>query len=95
MYDRDHFDSIADTITTWEAAAQQLPLADLTEIVATCQHGLAHDLNAFHDLYDGHPDHVSAEDLNEALGAIARQAMATAIFALGINQRARLTAQQN
>ena len=94
MDDRDDIDSIATTLTTWEIAAQQMPLTDLTEIVAACQSGLAHDLNAFHDLYDGHPDHVSAEDLKEALGAIARQAMATAIFALGINQRVRLTAQQ-
>ena len=59
MYDRDAFDNIANAITTWEVAAQQLPLPDLTEIVADCQHDLAHDLNAFHDLYDSHPDHVS------------------------------------
>jgi hypothetical protein len=95
MDDRDYFDSIATIITTWEAAAQQMPLTDLTEIVATGQNDLAHDLNAFHDLYESYPDQVSATDLKEALGAIARQAMATAIFVLGISQRARLTAQQN
>ena len=95
MYDRDDFNEIADTITTWEAAAQQLPLASLTEIIAACQDDLAHNLNAFHDLYDANPDHASADDLKEAFGAIARQAMASAIFALGISQRARLRAQQN
>ena len=95
MDERDDIDSIATTITTWEIAAQQMPLTDLTEIVAACQSDLARNLNAFHDLYDGHPDHASADDLTAALGAIARQAMATAIFTLGINQRARLTAQQN
>jgi len=95
MYDRDDFDDIAATITRWEVAAQQMPLADLTEIIATCQDDLAHNLNAFHDLYDGHPDHVSADDLKEAFGTIARQAMASAIFALGISQRVRLRARQN
>jgi LmbE family N-acetylglucosaminyl deacetylase len=95
MYDSDDIDSIATTITTWEIAAQQMPLTDLTEIVTACQSGLAHNLNAFHDLYDGHPDHASAGDLTAALGAIARQAMATAIFTLGINQRARRIARQN
>ena len=95
MNDRDDFAEIADTITTWEVAAQQMPLADLFKIVADCQNDLAHNLNAFHDLYDGHPDDVSADDLSEAFGVIARQAMASAIFALGISQRARLTSQQN
>ena len=95
MNDRDDFAEIADTITTWEVAAQQMPLADLFKIVADCQNDLAHHLNAFHDLYDGPPDQASADDLKEAFGAIARQAMASAIFALGISQRARLTAQQN
>jgi uncharacterized membrane protein YccC len=95
MDDRDDIDSIATTITTWEIAAQQLPLTDLTEVVAACQSGLARNLNAFHDLYDGHRDHASAGDLTAALGAIARQAMATAIFTLGINQRARRIARHN
>jgi len=96
MYDRDDFDDcvFAATITRWEAAAQA-PLESLTEIIATCQDDLAHNLNAFHDLYDADPDHASADDLRQAFGAIARQAMASAIFALGISQRARLIARQN
>lgn len=95
MDDHETFDSIADQITTWEAVAQQLPLPDLTALVADCQNDLAHSLNTFHDLYDDHADQMAADTINNALGAIARQATATAIFALGISQRVRLAAQQN
>ena len=95
MDDREPFDSIADDITMWEAVAQQLPLPDLTALVADCQNDLAHSLNAFHDLYDDPADHVAADTFNNALRAIARQATAAAIFALGISQRVRLAARQN
>jgi hypothetical protein len=94
MYDREDFIGIADQIVAWEIVAQQMPLPDLTAMLGNCQNELAHSLNAFQDLYD-HADHVPADTLKEAIGAIARLATTTAIFALGLSQRARLAAQQN
>lgn len=94
MYDREDIIGIADQIVAWEIVAQQMPLPDLTAMLATCQNDLAHSLNEFQDLYD-HADHVPADTLKEAIGAVARQATTTAIFALGLSQRARLAARQN
>jgi hypothetical protein len=94
MYDREDVLGIADQIVSWEIVAQQMPLPDLTGMLADCQNDLAHSLNAFQDLYD-HADHVPADTLKESIGAIARQATATAILALGLSQRARLAARQN
>jgi hypothetical protein len=95
MDDRDDLDSIAAQLITWEVAAQQIPLTDLTALLADCQNDLAHSLNTFHDLYDHHPDHMPADAFWAAVGVIIRQATTAAILALGISQRARLTARQN
>jgi len=95
MYDRDDFDSIATAIAAWQLAAQQMPLPDLTAMVASCQNDLANSLNAFNDLCGNRADHVPADTFATAIGAIARQATATAIFTLGISQRVYLAAQQN
>jgi hypothetical protein len=94
MYDREDVLGIADQIVSWEIVAQQMPLRDLAAMLADCQSDLAHSLNAFQEIY-GHADHVPADTLKEAIGGIARQATATAIFALGVSQRVRLAAQQN
>lgn len=95
MYDREAVTSVAAQIVDWEIVAQQLPLHELTAALATCQNDLAYSLNAFHDLYDDHADHVPADTLKEAIGAVARQATTTAIFALGLTQRAHQVARQN
>jgi hypothetical protein len=95
MYDRDAFEHIATAITMWEVTAQQMPLTELRAVVTTYQNGLAESLNSFHDLYDHDADQVPADILGDAVGTIARQATAAAIFALGVSQRVRLAAQQN
>ncbi len=95
MYDRDAFEHIATAITEWEVTAQQMPLPELRAVVTIYQNVLAESLNSFHDLYDHDADHVPADTLQEAIGAIARQATAAAIFALGVAQRVRLAAHQN
>ena len=87
MYDREAFDNVAIDIVAWEGAAQQLPLPELHAMVADCQDDLAQSLNAFNALYDDDADHVPANTLEQALGAIARQATAVAIFTLGIAPR--------
>ena len=65
-------------------------------MLADSQHDLAESLNAFNDIYLSHEDQQEpAQALKDAVGAIARQATATAIFALGIAQRLHLAAHQN
>ena len=95
MDDHEAFDNIATAILAWQVAAQQMPLAELTAMVANCQDDLAQSLDSFNALYDDHADHVPAGTLQKALGAIARQATSAAIFALGISVRAHQVAQQN
>jgi hypothetical protein len=95
MDDHEAFDNIATAILAWQVAAQQMPLAELTAMVANCQDDLAQSLDSFNALYDDHADHVPADTLQKALGAIARQATSAAIFTLGIACRAQQAAQQN
>ena len=95
MDDHEAFDNIATAIVAWQVAAQQMPLDELTAMVANCQDDLAQSLDSFNALYDDHADHVPADTLQKALGAIARQATSAAIFALGISVRAHRVAQQN
>ena len=94
MYDREDVLGIADQIVSWEIVAQQMPLPDLTALLATCQDDLADSLDDFQDLYN-HADQVPADTLKEAIGAIAKQATTTAIFALSLSQRAHQVAYQN
>ena len=95
MDDHEAFDNIATAIVAWQIAAQQMPLDELTAMVANCQDDLAQSLDSFNALYGDHPDHVPAHTLQKALGTIARQATSAAIFALGISFRAHRVAQQN
>jgi hypothetical protein len=96
MYDHEHVVHLATSIITWESAAQQLPLPELRELLAARQHALALSLDAFNVIYDHHGDHPQCADLiQEALGEIARNATAAAIFALGLSQRAQQAAHQN
>ncbi len=95
MNDRDAFDNIATAIIAWQVAAQQMPLAELTAVVANCQDDLAQSLDSFNALYGDHADHVPADTIQQAVGAIARQAMSIAIFTLGISVRAHRIAHQN
>jgi hypothetical protein len=92
VYDLEAFANIATAIAEWQVAAQQTPLPELTDMVATCQLDLAKSLDTFNALCLGNP---SEDELAIALGAIARRATAAAIFALGIAHRIRLQAQQN
>ena len=94
MFDREDVLGIADQIVAWEIVAQQMPLPDLTNMLGNCQNDLAHALNTFQDLYD-RADQVPADTLKQAIGAIAKQATTTAIFALGLSQRAHQVAKQN
>jgi len=95
MDDREALDNIATAIVAWQIAAQQMPLAELTAVVANCQDDLAQSLDSFNALYSEPADHVPADTIKETLGAIARQATSAAIFALGISVRAHRVAQQN
>jgi hypothetical protein len=95
MDDREALDNIAAAILAWQVAAQQVPLAELTAMVANCQDDLAQSLDSFNALYGDHPDHVPADTIRETLGAIARQATSAAIFTLGISVRAQRAAHQN
>lgn len=90
------FSTVAEEITGWQIAAQQLPLGELCAMTLTCQDDLAESLDAFNTVClsfaDG--DQPDAEAM-QALGQVTRRATAAAILALGIAVRARLTARQN
>jgi hypothetical protein len=96
MYDRESVDSVAADIARWEAAAQQLPLPDLMTVITAWQHSLAENLDIFNDVFLAHADHDECTDLiKDAINHVVRQATATAIFTLGISQRAQQAARQN
>jgi hypothetical protein len=96
MYDHEHVVRLATSIIAWEATAQQLPLPDLRDMLATWQHDLANSLDDFNALYGDHGDHPECADLiQEAMGQVARTATAAAIFTLGLSQRAQQAARQN
>ena len=95
MDDHEAFDNIATAILAWQVAAQQMPLDELTAMVANCQDDLAQSLDSFNALYDDHADHVPAGTLQKALGAIARQATSAAIFTLGISSAPSRRRSQN
>jgi hypothetical protein len=90
------FDHLADDLTLWQAAAQQLPLADVRVVLDASLCSLAHALNAFNDIdrSDDGPG-VPADVLAHAIGVVTRQATVAAIFTLGAAQRTREVAQQN
>ena len=96
MNHHEAFNTVAEEITDWQIAAQQLPMAELYAITTTCQHALANSLNAFNTLCLSHADgdEPTAEAM-QARGEVTRQATAAAILALGISLRARLAARQN
>jgi hypothetical protein len=99
MHDERHaFSTVADEITGWQAAAQQLPLDELCQIALDCQHDLAVSLNAFNDICTDPGDGgLPSAEATRAMGDVTRVATAMAIFYLGIAARtsAHLTAQQN
>jgi hypothetical protein len=96
MNHREAFSTVADEITDWQIAAQQLPMTELCAMTATCQQTLAETLIAFNIVCLSHADgdEPTAEAM-QALGEVTRQATAAAILALGISHRARLAAQRN
>ena len=96
MYDHETVVNTATQIVAWQAAAQQLPLPDLRDMLASWQHDLANSLDDFNALYGDHGDHPECADLiQEAMGQVARTATAAAIFTLGLSQRAQQAARQN
>jgi hypothetical protein len=96
MYDHEHVVRLATSIITWESAAHQLPLPDLRDILAARQDALALSLDALNLIYADHGEHPECTDMVQgALGEVARNATAAAIFALGIAQRAQQAARQN
>jgi hypothetical protein len=89
---------VADEITTWQHAAQKLPLTEVNDLASDWLNSLAQTLNEFNtiiktglaeDQDDGVLGHVVIE--------VAREALAAAIFTLGLNQRVRgqLAAETN
>jgi hypothetical protein len=96
MYHHEHVVHLATHIITWESAAQELPLPDLRDILAARQDALALSLDALNIIYADHGEHPECADMVQgALGDVARNATAAAIFALGITCRAQQTARQN
>jgi hypothetical protein len=96
MSDREDIATVATEIIAWEATAQQMPLSDLTAMLTACQNGLAKMLNTFNDLYADYADHDECADvIKDVIGDVAKQATATAIFALGLSRRAHQVAHQN
>jgi hypothetical protein len=96
MYDHEHVTSVATNIIVWQSAAQQLPLADLTAMLATWQDELAQSLDAFNGIFCDHAEHHECTDMiQQAIGEVARNATAAAIFTLGISHRAQQAARQN
>jgi hypothetical protein len=96
MDDHDHVISIATMIITWQDAAQQLPLPELRAMVIDCQETLAISLDTFNDICSEHGEHDECTDaVKEAIVDVARQAIATAIFVLGLSCRAHQAAHQN
>jgi hypothetical protein len=98
MNDRHAFNTVATEITGWQAAAQQLPLDELFQVVLDCQHDLAISLDAFNGVCTDPDDGgLPSAEATRAMGDVTRVATALAIFYLGISTRtrARLTAQQN
>jgi hypothetical protein len=65
-------------------------------MLATWQNELAQSLDDFNGIFCDHGDHRECTDLiKDAIGEVARNATAAAIFTLGITARATQTAQQN
>jgi hypothetical protein len=97
MDDREALASVADDLAAWQVAAQRLPLAELSAMVATWQNELAESLNAFNEVYLDDECGETADVIASALGQVTRRATAMAIFTLGISQRLgpHLAAQQN
>ena len=96
MYDHEHVTGVAASIIVWQSAAQQLPLADLRVMLATWQDSLAESLDAFNGIFGDHGDHRECTDMiQQAIGEVARNATAAAIFTLGISHRATQAARQN
>ena len=96
MYDREAVESAATDIALWEHAALELPLAEVRAVLADCQHDLAERLNEFNDIYlDGSGQDVPTDTLQHAIGEVARQSTATAIFALALCTRTHVAAHQN
>ena len=95
MYD-DDCDDIATDIGLWESVALQLPLPEVSAMLAASQYDLAGCLITFNEVYLSYPDpDESGLTLAQAIGGVARRATATAIFALAIAQRTHLVAQHN
>jgi hypothetical protein len=98
MSDRDAAESLATEIILWQSAAQQLPLPEVRAVLDDLQHDLASSLDAFNDICRDHIAHGESADtdsLKVAISEVAQQATCTAIFALGLTQRAHQLAQQN
>jgi hypothetical protein len=89
---------VASEIILWQAAAQRLPLTDVSEQAIDWLNSLAKTLNAFNATCNAHLGNDQGTDaLVDAVLEVARQATAAAIFTLGLNERVRLglTAQTN
>ena len=96
MYDHETVTGVATEIIAWQAAAQQLPLPDLRAILATWQDDLAVSLDALNGICAEHGGHHECTDMiKHAIGEVTRNATGTAIFTLGLTQRARQAAHQN
>jgi hypothetical protein len=96
MYDREAAESAATDIALWEHAALELPLAEVRAALGDLQHDLAERLNAFNDIYLNDTDNtVPTDTLKEAIGEVARQSTAVAIFSLALCTRTHVAAHQN
>ena len=96
MYDHELVLGVATEIIVWQSAAQQLPLPELRDMLATWQHSLAENLDTLNGTYADHGAHHECTDvIQHAIADVTRSATAAAIYTLGISQRAQQTAHQN
>ena len=96
MYDHELVLGVATEIIVWQSAAQQLPLPELRDMLATWQRSLAENLDTLNGIYADHGRHHECTDvIQHAIADVTRSATAAAIYTLGISQRAQQAAHQN
>ncbi len=93
MTDNDPFADVASEITGWQAAALSLPLPEVSDIARDSIAHLGCVLNTFNQVHrDQRDGQASAEALADAVGDVARQATAAAIYTLAVTHRTRQAA---
>ena len=93
MTDHDPFTDVASEIAGWQATALSLPLTEVHDLARDSIDHLGCVLNDFNQVHrDQQAGTASAEALADAVGDVARQATAAAIYTLAVTHRTRQAA---